>query len=205
MIEYNFSIEVRYTHDLNDMIDILKLHDVTYELVKYANKPGTIVRFDSSYGEHELIKEIESRFHFYESKSKLGTGKFDVRIHINRYKQPFSLDDWGRPLNSEGIEENIYLVMEETDMVVDVKMKQINRNSFAGVFKTLDRKSREPGYAVYIFPTRNTFKADLGKGQLLFTELFKSEEEAFSETEKIINQIAEKKRNENKNKKTDGD
>lgn len=138
MTPYHFNIEVKYTQDLSDLVGLLKQSDIKFELTKYADKLGTIISFESDYGEYELIKEIEKAFHFYDSRKNLRTGKYDIRIHINRSLPPFAVDNWGRPMNSETIEENVYLIIEEPKLVADVKLKHVNSSSMAAVFQTLD-------------------------------------------------------------------
>jgi hypothetical protein len=83
-------------------------------------------------------------------------------------------------------------VIEETKLMADVKLRQINTGTIAAAFQTLDRNTKEPGYCVYIFSSNNTFKADLNEGNLAFNHLFRTEDEAFSEVTRLTKEYDEK-------------
>ena len=189
MINYSFSIEVRYNADFKKVKELLTSYKIKYELVKTADRKSTIFEFESNYGEDDLISEIGYALNYYEIKKDLPTGKFEIGVHIQRYKSPLSSDSWGRLLNSEAIEEHFYFVIEEKEELRDVRLKQINSKSIAGVTKIMDAKTKSVGFAIYIFPQPTTFQVSLQSGQRLqFLDegLYPTEEEAFQKLKETI-------------------
>lgn len=192
MINYSFSIEVKYNTDFKKIKELLTSHEIKYELVKTADRKSTIFEFESNYGEDDLISEIGDALNFYEVKKDLSTGKFEIGVHIQRYKSPLSSDSWGRLLNSEGIDEHFYLVIEEKEELRDFRLKQINSKSIAGVTKIMDSKTKKIGFAIYIFPQPTIFQASLQSGQrlqFLNEGLYQTEEEAFQSLKETLEKM----------------
>lgn len=201
MIDYSFSIEVKYNSDFKKIKDLLTSCKIKYELIKPSGRQSTIFQFESNYEEDDLISSIKDSLNYYELRKDLGTGKFDIGVHIQRYKSPLSSDSWGRPINSEGIEEHFYLIVEEKEEFYDVRLKQINSKSIAGVTKIMDNKTKKIGFAIYIFPQPTIFQVSLQSGQRLqFLDegLYQTEEEAFQKLKETIENMKNDKKDSEK-------